>query len=54
MAAPIYVKGMKKEEVLPIAENLLDKVGLLNKKNMYPEAFPEGRNSESLSQELLP
>ena len=36
MAAPIYVKGMKKEEVLPIAENLLDKVGLLNKKNMYP------------------
>lgn len=43
MAAPIYVKGMKKEEVLPIAENLLDKVGLLNKKNMYPGSFSGGQ-----------
>lgn len=43
MAAPIYIKGMKKEEVLPIAENLLDKVGLLNKKNMYPGSLSGGQ-----------
>ena len=43
MAAPIYVKGMNKEEVLPIAENLLDKVGLLNKKNMYPGSLSGGQ-----------
>lgn len=43
IAAPIYVKGMKKEEVLPIAENLLDKVGLLNKKNMYPGSLSGGQ-----------
>ena len=43
MAAPIYVKGMKKEEVLPIAENLLDKVGLQNKKNMYPGSLSGGQ-----------
>ena len=43
MAAPIYVKGMKKEEVLPIAENLLDKVGLLTKKNMYPGSLSGGQ-----------
>lgn len=43
MAAPIYVKGMKKEEVFPIAENLLDKVGLLNKKNMYPGSLSGGQ-----------
>lgn len=43
MAAPIYVKGMKKEEVLSIAENLLDKVGLLNKKNMYPGSLSGGQ-----------
>lgn len=43
MAAPIYVKGMKKEEVLPIAENLLDKVGLLSKKNMYPGSLSGGQ-----------
>lgn len=43
MAAPIYVKGMKKEEVLPIAENLLDKVGLLNKKSMYPGSLSGGQ-----------
>lgn len=43
MAAPIYVKGMKKEEVLPIAENLLDKVGLLNKRNMYPGSLSGGQ-----------
>ena len=29
MAAPIYVKGMKREEIQPIAEDLLSKVGLL-------------------------
>ena len=49
MAAPIYVKGMKREEIQPIAEDLLSKVGLLNKKDMYPAVFPAGRSSVSLS-----
>ncbi|WP_297020433.1 amino acid ABC transporter ATP-binding protein [uncultured Dialister sp.] len=43
MAAPIYVKGMKKEEILPVAEDLLNKVGLLNKKDMYPGSLSGGQ-----------
>lgn len=43
MAAPIYVKGMKKEEILPMAEDLLNKVGLLNKKDMYPGSLSGGQ-----------
>lgn len=43
MAAPIYVKGMKKEEIQPIAEDLLNKVGLLNKKDMYPGNLSGGQ-----------
>lgn len=43
MAAPIYVKGMKKEEIQPIAEDLLSKVGLLNKKDMYPGSLSGGQ-----------
>ena len=36
LAAPVYVKGMKREDVIPTADALLDKVGLLNKKDVYP------------------
>ena len=43
MAAPIYVKGMKKEEILPVAEDLLNKVGLLNKKDVYPGSLSGGQ-----------
>ena len=43
MAAPIYVKGMKREEIQPIAEDLLSKVGLLNKKDMYPGSLSGGQ-----------
>ena len=34
--APILIKGLKKEAIIPLAEELLDKVGLLSKKNNYP------------------
>ena len=43
MAAPIYVKGMKREEIQPIAEDLLSKVGLLNKKDMYQGSLSGGQ-----------
>ena len=43
MAAPIYVKGMKKEEILPVAEDLLNKVRLLNKKDVYPGSLSGGQ-----------
>lgn len=43
MAAPIYVKGMKKEEIRPVAEELLSKVGLLNKKDVYPGSLSGGQ-----------
>lgn len=43
MAAPIYVKGMKKEGILPVAEDLLNKVGLLNKKDVYPGSLSGGQ-----------
>lgn len=45
LAAPVYVKGMKREDVIPAADALLDKVGLLNKKDVYRAVFPAGRNS---------
>lgn len=43
MAAPIYVKGMKKEEIRPVAEELLGKVGLLSKKDVYPGSLSGGQ-----------
>ena len=36
MIAPRMVKGMKDDEISPIAEQLLNKVGLWEKRNMYP------------------
>lgn len=43
VAAPLYVKGMKKEDILPIAESLLEKVGLYNKKDKYPGSLSGGQ-----------
>lgn len=43
MLAPTIVKGMTKAEVKPIAEKLLEKVGLLNRKEMYPSHISGGQ-----------
>lgn len=43
VAAPLYVKGMKKEDILPVAESLLEKVGLYNKKDKYPGSLSGGQ-----------
>ena len=39
---PIQVKGMKKHEAVTLAEELLDKVGLLDKKDFYPAMLSGG------------
>ena len=41
--APITVGGMKKDEAVAMAESLLDKVGLLDKKNAYPSRISGGQ-----------
>ncbi len=41
--APMIVKKMKREEIVPIAEDLLKKVGLLNKKDNYPSQLSGGQ-----------
>lgn len=41
--APKMVKGMKTEEILPIAEELLKKVGLWEKRHMYPGRLSGGQ-----------
>lgn len=43
MIAPRMVKGMKDDEILPIAERLLDKVGLWEKRDMYPSRLSGGQ-----------
>lgn len=43
LAAPIYVKKMKKEDILPTAEELLRKVGLLEKRDVYPGSLSGGQ-----------
>lgn len=43
MVAPKMVKGMKEAEILPIAEELLKKVGLWDKKDMYPGHLSGGQ-----------
>ena len=40
---PTQVKGMKKQEAVPLAEELLDKVGLLDKKDFYPAMLSGGQ-----------
>ena len=43
MIAPRMVKGMKDDEILPIAEQLLKKVGLWEKRDMYPSRLSGGQ-----------
>lgn len=43
MIAPRVVKGMKDDEILPIAERLLNKVGLWEKRDMYPSRLSGGQ-----------
>lgn len=43
MIAPRMVKGMKDDEILPIAERLLNKVGLWEKRDMYPSHLSGGQ-----------
>lgn len=41
--APIYVKKVKKEEAVKIGEEYLEKVGLLDKANVYPNTLSGGQ-----------
>jgi polar amino acid transport system ATP-binding protein len=41
--APMLVKGIKKEVIIPEAEELLKKVGLFEKKNSYPSRLSGGQ-----------
>ena len=43
VAAPVYVKGMTREEILPVAQQLLEKVGLWNKRDFYPGNLSGGQ-----------
>ena len=43
MIAPRMVKGIKDDEILPIAERLLNKVGLWEKRDMYPSRLSGGQ-----------
>lgn len=43
MIAPRMVKGMKDDEISPIAEQLLNKVGLWEKRDMYPSRLSGGQ-----------
>ena len=41
--APIQVKGMKRDQIVPKAEALLKKVGLLEKRDAYPNRLSGGQ-----------
>ena len=43
LEAPRIVKGMKDDEIMPIAENLLKKVGLWDKCDAYPSRLSGGQ-----------
>jgi polar amino acid transport system ATP-binding protein len=43
LEAPRVVKGMKTEEIMPTAENLLKKVGLWDKRDVYPSRLSGGQ-----------
>ena len=45
MVAPRMVKGMKDTDIMPIAERLLNKVGLWDKRDMYPSRLLAVNNS---------
>lgn len=41
--APMTVKKMKRDQIVPLAEELLQKVGLLNKQDAYPSQLSGGQ-----------
>ena len=43
MVAPRMVKGMKEADILPIAQSLLEKVGLWDKRDVYPSTLSGGQ-----------
>lgn len=43
LEAPRVVKGMKDEDILPLAEELLRKVGLWDKRDVYPSSLSGGQ-----------
>ena len=43
MVAPRMVKGMKDADILPIAQSLLEKVGLWDKRDVYPSTLSGGQ-----------
>ena len=43
LEAPRVVKGMKTDEIMPIAESLLKRVGLWSKKDAYPSQLSGGQ-----------
>ena len=43
LEAPMIVKKMKREEILPVADELLAKVGLAEKKDVYPTRLSGGQ-----------
>ncbi|WP_326832811.1 amino acid ABC transporter ATP-binding protein [Pectinatus frisingensis] len=43
LEAPVHVKNMKKAEVLPVAEELLRKISLFDKKDAYPSRLSGGQ-----------
>lgn len=43
MVAPRMVKGMKDADILPIAQSLLKKVGLWDKRDVYPSTLSGGQ-----------
>ncbi len=47
MEAPVHVLGMKKDEALAIAENLLKRVGLYEKRDAYPSFMSGGQQQRA-------
>ncbi|WP_196603815.1 amino acid ABC transporter ATP-binding protein [Pectinatus haikarae] len=43
LEAPLHVKNMKKNEILPVAEELLRKTGLFDKRDAYPSRLSGGQ-----------
>lgn len=43
MIAPRMVKGMNQEEIYPIAQSLLERVGLWDKRDVYPSTLSGGQ-----------
>ena len=43
MVAPRMVKGMKEVDILPMAQSLLEKVGLWDKRDVYPSTLSGGQ-----------